>query len=344
MLNLVFTSLRYNAGKTGVMTGIAQLIEKKIGYMKPFGDRLLYRKKRLWDFDSAIFTNQFGIEELPEDMSIGFDHSKLRYMYDAESSREKVLEMAAHNSRGKDVLFVEGGRNINCGMSVHLDALTICNILNGKLIVVTSGDGDKIIDDLHFLVHNVDLKGVELGGVVINKVKDTEDFKAVHGSDLKELGVPVLGIIPYREELSRPTVRFIADILFARVLAGEESLHRSVHEVFVGAMSADAVQRMEQFKKRDKIIITSGDRSDMILAAIESDSVGIVLTNNILPPPNIIARASSAKIPLLLAQGDTYQIAKKIDQSVPLLSHSDTEKIALWKTLIKENVDLKKLS
>ena len=343
MLNLVFTSLRYNAGKTGVMAGIAQVLSKKIGYMKPFGDRLLYRKKRLWDFDSAVFTNHFNLDEQPEDMSMGFDHSKLRYMSDAESSRKKIEEMAAHNSNEKDVLLVEGGRNINCGMSINLDAITICNILKGKLVVITSGDGDKIIDDLTFLKQNVDLEGVKLGGVIINKVKDVSDFQTLHGNYLNELALPVLGVIPYREELSKPTVQFISDVLLARVLSGESAMNKTVREIFVGAMSADAILRLDRLKKHSKIIITSGDRSDMILAAIESNCVGIVLTNNILPPPNIIARAANMNIPLLLTKGDTFQIAKKIDQSVPLLSHTDTKKLALWKTLIEENIDWRQL-
>jgi len=343
MLNLVFTSLRYNAGKTGIMTGLAQLTDKKIGYMKPFGDRLLYRKKRLWDFDSAVFAHQFDLKESPEEMSIGFDHSKLRYMYDEAASRQRVLEMATHNSSGKDILFVEGGRNINCGMSVHLDAITLCKILQGKLIVITSGNGDKVIDDLIFLVKKINLDGVDFAGVIINKIQDVDDFGQVHEEHLNSLGIPVLGVVPYKDELSNPTVQFIADILFARILAGENAMDRPIREIFVGAMSADAVLRMEQIKKRNKIIITSGDRSDMILAAIESGCVGIVLTNNILPPPNIIARAAHANIPLLLARGDTYQVAKKIDQTVPLLSKTDTRKIALWKSLIQENVLWEKL-
>lgn len=339
MLNLVFTSLRYNAGKTGVMMGIAQRLNRKIGYMKPFGDRLLYRKKKLWDFDSEVFTNHFNLDEKPEGMSMGFDHSKLRYMYDTETSQAKIAEMAEQNSKGKDVLFVEGGRNINCGMSIKMDAITICNILKGKLIVITSGNGDKIIDDLTFLKNNVDLEGVDFGGVIINKVKDIQDFQSVHGNHLNELAIPILGVIPYQEALSKPTVQFISDVLLARVLSGESAMNKTVREVFVGAMSADAILRLDRIKKHNKIIITSGDRSDMILAAIESDCVGIVLTNNILPPPNIIAKAADMKIPLLLTKGDTFQIAKKIDQSVPLLCHTDTKKLSLWKTLIDENVD-----
>ncbi len=88
--------MRKSAGKTSVIVGIAAALNKKMAYIKPFGERMLYRKKRLWDYDSALITNLFGLKEDPVDMSIGFDHSKLRYMYDEEGTRKKLLETVAH--------------------------------------------------------------------------------------------------------------------------------------------------------------------------------------------------------------------------------------------------------
>ena len=68
----------------------AKPLGNKFGYLKPFGDRLIYRKKRLWDYDSALITNIFGLEQSSEDMTIGFEHSKLRYMYDEARTKNKL--------------------------------------------------------------------------------------------------------------------------------------------------------------------------------------------------------------------------------------------------------------
>ena len=54
MDKLVMASMRQDAGKTSVILGMAEASERKIGYMKPFGDRLHYRKKRLWDYDGRL--------------------------------------------------------------------------------------------------------------------------------------------------------------------------------------------------------------------------------------------------------------------------------------------------
>src|SRR4030042_1700331 len=112
MIKWVMASMRKSAGKTSVIVGIATALNKKMAYLKPFGERMLYRKKRLWDYDSALITNLFGLKEDPVDMSIGFDHSKLRYMYDEEGTKKKLLETIAHIGNDTEILFVEGGREL----------------------------------------------------------------------------------------------------------------------------------------------------------------------------------------------------------------------------------------
>ncbi|NQV50438.1 MAG: AAA family ATPase [Candidatus Marinimicrobia bacterium] len=344
MKNIIVTSLRKDAGKTSVIVGLAKNSTAKMGYLKPFGDRLLYRKKRLWDFDAAACTTAMKAEESPEAMSIGFDHSKLRFMYNAKTTREKVREIAELNSKGKDIMLVESGMEISHGLSVHLDALSLCKYLDGELLVILSGSNDQICDDAYSLKKTMDLSGIKLAGVIVNKVHDVEDFETVYKEHFDALQLPLLGVIPYAEVLTQPSMRFLADLFFAKVLAGEKGLDNTVKDVFVGAMSADAVLRMQRFNKTSKLVITSGDRSDMILAALDTQAAGIILTNNILPPSNIIARASAAHIPLLLVAQDTFQAAKKVDNLVSLLSKDDDQKMALLAELIKQHISISNLA
>jgi BioD-like phosphotransacetylase family protein len=184
------------------------------------------------------------------------------------------------------------------------------------------------------------LQGIDFAGVVVNKVKDVDDFKMVYEDILNKIGINILGIIPYEAELTYPSVQLISDMLMSKVISGEKSLDQVVREVFVGAMSGDAAQRVEKFKNKNKLIITAGDRSDMILAAIETKCVGIILTNNILPQPNIIAIASEKEVPLLLVHSDTHKAAKKIDQMVPLVDSTDLKKIGILEDSVKNYTTL----
>lgn len=252
MKHLIISSMRKDAGKTSLIVGIAKAFDKQFGYLKPFGDRLLYQKKRLWDYDSAVALTAMQTDELPEDMSIGFDHSKLRYMYDQEGTQTKISEMVDHLRPNKEILLYESGHDIVRGISVHLDALSLCRYVNGQLVVVLSGNTDQIMDDAVFLQQHIDLGENHFAGVVVNKIRDPEDFHATTDAFFKELGLSLLGVLPHRKELTYPNLRFIADVLFARVIAGEKGLEQVVKETFVGAMSGDAVMRLQRFKKKEK--------------------------------------------------------------------------------------------
>ncbi|MFX0014322.1 MAG: AAA family ATPase [Promethearchaeota archaeon] len=341
MKKIVIASTDEGAGKTSLIIGLAKALNKKIGYMKPFGDHLLYQKKRLWDYDSALVTNILGLEEQPENISIGFAHSKLRFMYDKASTKEKLIELLKNVGKDKEIVLIEGSKNLNYGLSVHLDALTVARNIGAELLLILSGPAEKIIDEITFLVNCVDTKDIELIGVIINKIKDVENFKDLYLDSIKELGVNVLGIIPYQKELTQFSMAYLYETIFAKVLAGEKGLDNKVEHIFVGAMSAAQVIKRPLWALENKLIITPGDRPDMIIAALESSTAGIVLTNNILPADPIIeSKANMANIPLLLVSTDTFATAKQIDDMQIMFTKDETEKINLLEKLVKEHIDL----
>jgi uncharacterized protein len=342
MKTLVIGSSNRSSGKTGVILGLNGALGKKAGYMKPFGDRLIYQKKRLWDYDSALLTNLWNLQESPEDISIGFEHAKLKYKYDAATTVEKLKEVAARTGLGKEILFVEGGMHLGYGLSVNLDAVSVAKALDGELVIIVSGSEGAVADDMAFMKKNLDLKGVNFKGVIFNQIHDLEDFKATTLPDILKLGIPVLGILPYQRELNRFTMGYVADFLFSKILAGEENLDNEVDHIVIGAMSVESALRASVFTQEKKLVITGGDRTDMILAAMESETSGIILTNNILPLPSVVSRASELKIPLLLVPLDTFQAAKQVDDREPLLTRHEPKKVELWTRLVKEHVNLEK--
>jgi len=344
MKKIIVSSMQKSAGKTSVIVGLAKVLKRTTGYMKPFGDRLFYRKKRLWDYDARLVTNIFGLEENPEEMSIGFDSSKLRYMYNEESIEEKLHELTTYVGKDKDIVFVEGGMNIGYGLSVNLDAISLAHYLDGTLIMVISGDDDTILDDIAFLKKHLDIAGINFGGVIINKVQDAVDFRDVYLPRISEMDINVLGIIPYCEQLTHFAVNYLAERLLAKVVAGEGGLRNTVKRIVIGAMSTSTVLSYPPFHEENKVVITGGDRSDIILACLGTNTAGIVLTGNILPPQNIISKASEQNVPLLLVTTDTYQTTKQIENIEPLLTSDDAEKIALWEQLVQEHVSIHQLA
>ena len=112
--------------------------------------------------------------------------------------------------------------------------------------------------------------------------------------------------------------------------------------MLIGAMSASTALKNPLFKEKNKLIITGGDRSDMVVAAIEHDTSCIILTNGILPPANIIAKADHHGVPLLSVKGDTYTVAKKVENLQPAMS-IDEKKLKIVEKMVDKNVDWKKI-
>ena len=340
MRSVVITSMHQNAGKTSIIIGLAKALQKNIGYIKPFGDRLLYRKKRLWDSDAALLNDIFVLNEDPAEMSIGFDHSRLLYIFDKNTITQKVINLQESAGKDKEILFVESGKELSYGVSVHLDAISLTKALAAELVIVVGGKEETIIDDIIFLKNHINLGAVNLKGIIINKVPHLEDFINIHLPMIKQLNINVIGVIPHYEELPQFTFNFLADRLFAKIITGESFLNRPVKNIIIGSMSANAAVKSPVFHEVNKVVITSGDRNDMIAAALESSTSAIVLTCNIEPSPDLISRAAELKIPLLLVAPDTYQIAKQVDLIEPLLQKDDFEKIVLIEQIIKKYVNL----
>jgi hypothetical protein len=343
MNKIVFASTRESAGKTSIIVGLTTALGKKAGYIKPFGDRLIYRRKKNWDYDASLLLQILGIDEEPESISLGFNHSKLRYVYDQESTKKAVVGMADNAGKGKEILFAEGGRDLAYGASLELDSISLAKYLGAKLVVVSSGDIDTVYDDIRHLKKNHDLGGVNFGGVIANKLPDVDDFESNFAGKIREMGVTILGAVPYKEQLTFYSVQFLADRLFAKVIAGEKGLGNIVKNIFVGAMSTEESMRNPLFNKENKFLITSGDRSDMILAALDSDTIGILLTNNLLPQANIISRAAEKNVPLLLVPMDTFQASKQIDRLEALPSKENAAGIQSLAQLMQKYVKLEEL-
>jgi uncharacterized protein len=341
MNKFVITSMRANAGKTSLIIGLAKALGGKIGYIKPFGERLIYHKKRLWDYDAALIANIFHMDNDPEEMSIGFHHAKLISMFDEAATREKIRDLIENIGEGKDSFFIEAGRDIAYGNAVHLDAFSLAQHADANLVVIVSGDENQILDDIFFLKRWGYTENSRFLGVIINKVPNAVEFTETRLPMIKQLGVNVLGVIPYCAELPLFTVSYLSDRLFAKIITGESQLSRSVKAFIIGAMSASAALKHPLFQEEHKVVITSGDRSDMIIAALGSKVSAIILTNNIMPSANLVAKASKLEVPLLLVSADTSAVAKQIDSMESLLTKDDADKITLMEQLINAHVRLK---
>ncbi len=340
MNNLIISSTEEEAGKTTIGLGIALSSPKKYNYFKPFGDRPIYKKKRLIDYDAKLFKNILELEEEYEKFCIGFDHSKIKYAYDKETIKDIITQRVEELSSTRESVIVETGSDWRFGSSISLDPASLYEMIPGEVVLVAPGSRTNIVDDLTASARYFDALDIPVKGAVLNKVDSVEDIENFALPDIEELGVKVLGVIPYIDDLDLTRVSFINDMLFGKVVAGEGGMDKIVEHVFVGALSVQEMVRNPLFHKERKLMVTGGDRSDVILASLDENTSGIVLTNDIIPPSNIISKADRAGIPLIVIPLDTYEAAQRIEHMDSITTIEDNFKIDRIKELISPKIKL----
>jgi BioD-like phosphotransacetylase family protein len=342
---IVVTSTRTSAGKTTVGLGCA-LASKgtRIGYFKPFGDRLVYKKKHLLDADAVLFRSVLGSPGAPEGHCLGFDYELL---WKQSKTTDMANELKRHLkavSPGRDLVIIESGFNFSYGRWAGLDALSIARTLEAEIVLVADGDPGIVYDKCSVFNDCAHDAGLKLNGIVINQIASAWKDKMGWAADaLKdEFSMDVLGMIPELPEIGRLTMETVAEKLSAKVLAGSNGLGKIVLKVRVGAMSAESAMAVRAFHEPNKLIITSGDRVDFILLALESNTSGIILTNGVVPHSNILAKAEEVGVPILSVQTDTYSTAKLVERIVPEVRPTEESKIAEIEKGIRKHVDVAK--
>ncbi len=138
--------------------------------------------------------------------------------------------------------------------------------------------------------------------------------------------------------------------LSADVLYGHSGLHSLVDNYVVAAMQ---IGNFLEYIRPGSLIITPGDRSDIILSSLASrlsssypDISGIVLTGGIEPATNVhklIEGWTGVPVPVLSAKGHTYQTVQELNRLYGRIETHDHQRIATALGGFSQHVNVKEL-
>ena len=184
--------------------------------------------------------------------------------------------------------------------------------------------------------------------VVINRV-DPREGESILAAVKKNLpSIPRVYVLPEEPFLEQPTVRDISRGLGAELISGDDTwLDGEVSTVKVAAMELpNFLDHLEE----GSLVITPGDRSDIILGTLAADRstsyprvAGMVLTGNLKPSPQIerlIGGRLSSQVPVLAVGTDTFTTAMNVSTIRPALAVEDKRKIAAALGVIESHMDL----
>lgn len=343
---------RQHDGKTTTSLGLIAALQTKfprVGYIKPVGQRFVEIAEHKIDEDTVLMDSVYSLNCPLVDMSpIAVEPDFTRKYLQAASNNalvERIQDAFDRVAWEKDFVLCEGSGHAGVGAVFDLSNAQVARHLGCKAIIVSRGGIGKPIDEVTLNLALFEKEGVEIIGVIINKVlPEKVDYIADFARrGLKRKGLELLGVIPHQPILESPTLEAINEELSAEVLNPSVSLRGLVNDVVVGAMSA---QNATRFFQRGVLLITPGDREDLLEAAVATKPqkmAGIVLTGGIKPANGLLRALRNMQIPVLLAKKDSYEVASKVHDLTAKTRPTDAEKISLIRDIVTEHVNVKKI-
>ena len=329
-----------NRGKTTTSLGLLAAIRDRglrLGFVKPVGQRYLVVEGTRADEDAVLMSEVLALPDALNDMSpvtlprhFTTDFIMGRVVGDLGAAVAAACDRVA---AGKDVVVIEGTGHAGVGAVVGLSNARAAAILGSPVIIVSEGGVGRPIDEIVLNRELFEAEGVEVLGAVVNKV-DVEShphLPEVLARGLAQHDIRLLGCIPYSEFLANPSLELIATHLDGELLAGEATPGATIGWVAIGAMQAR--HAIELLRDRT-LLITPGDRDDLIRAAIEANRlaavprvIGLILTGGFRPSDAVMDEVRGAGVFAYLVGTDTYRTAQAVDEILVKTHASDVEKI-----------------
>ena len=354
---LFVAATRQNDGKSTISLGLLQVLKKKyskIGFMKPVGQHYVEREGYKIDEDVVLMRDVCGIDSHLKDMNPITVEKGFTERYIEEGGLEEYIRLIKDSyrrvSRDKQLVLIEGTGHAGVGSVFDLSNASVARILGSKVLLISTGGIGRPIDEITINKALFDQEGVEVVGVVINKVlpEKYEKIKRLTQAGLERKGIRLLGVVPFKKELTYPTMEQILEATGARVLCCEEFLQKRVENILVGAM--EPYHALAHFAPHS-LIIVPGDREDIILAVIAGERVmgeeyqiaGIILTGGLLPHKGVLRLMKEGQFPILLSEDDTYTTTKKVHERRVKIRATDEYKVKEAADLVSEYLDLEEI-
>lgn len=345
-----------DTGKTTTSLGLYAALSQKfprMGYIKPVGQRFTDVDGRRIDEDSLLMKSVYETLVPIEDMSpitIEPDFTR-RYINEANHDTlvRRIQRSFDRASWEKDFAIIEGSGHAGVGSVFDLSNATVARILASKVLLVVPGGIGLPIDEGALNKALFEREGVEVVGVVMNKVlagkmEQTADF-ARRG--FAKLGLELLGVMPVQKILAEPSLLQIAETIRGTFHCNARFARNHASNVVMGAVSSANISR----KLADgTLLIVPGDREDIVLAAISEVSsqspkklCGLILSDDFKPHPSLLEMLEKTRLPVVFSAMDSYTIAQRILSLTIKIQPGDTHKIESVQDLVARHIDIPRL-
>lgn len=366
--NIMLIPIGTGVGLTSISLGMVRALERhgvKVRFFKPIAQ--LRPDDKGPERSTTILSKSPTVNPLePFDMA----HAESLIRADqTDVLMEQIIARVSESVGATETLIVEGlvhtrshhfADDINYAVAKALDADII--------FVATPGNDTPIglMNRLEIAYHSWGgAQNRRLIGAIVNKIGAPVDEEGRMRPDLSEMfdhdpsqridtagmfqlpgksPLRILGSVPYNLALVSPRASDLAKHLSARILNAGEMHTRRLRKV---TFCARSLPNMVTHIKTDSLLVTSGDRSDVIvsacLAAMNGVKIGaLLLSGGYEPEPAIMElceQAFETGLPVFLIDSNTWQTSlniQRFDHEVPV---DDAVRIDLVQEYVASHID-----
>ncbi len=332
--------IRFGVGLTSVTLGIVRALQQlgvEARYVKPVAQGI--------SDNSDHFARQILQIPVPEAISLNAASERIR-ANQAPELMEEIVSLCMNACDGTSVLFVEGAHVDSAHPFTTNLNVQIASSLKTDVVLVADASDENVAADLDMSIRQFQNAGCNVVGVVFNKVRDNFDKYAIHK---KFKNLKLWGFIKENPTLYAPRTLDIARHLKAEIInAGEIAERRVLESVICARSVANTIPRM----RPGALMMTSGDRDDVIIAIALAESRGIRLAGMLLTHDSPISAevmglagpALTVGLPILRTNLDSFMTARRITHLPAVVPIDDIARMTIVIDTVAEDLDDEVLS
>lgn len=353
-----------HVGKTTSTLGLVANLKKQgynVGYCKPVGQKYLEVEGKKADKDAVLFADMIGIELQPEYHSpvVLSRGVTTQFIEDPSqfSFREQILRAEKYMQEHHDLVVYEGTGHPGVGSVVDLSNAQVAEMLGAKVVMVVEGGVGRTLDKLAYSIALFEERKIPILGVIVNKVMPGKEDKIRHYVELKltQMGLPLLGVLPYDKALSYPILLSVKHAVGGTVILNKGQLDNRVEEIVAGSL----LESEDFLNHQNRLLVVSSLRLKEAIAktrklseandVIGSPFSGVIVTNDgrrtkeINFDEDTLAYLKEHQIPVLTTSLDTLGAVTKISRIEVKISRRTPWKVLRAVELISQCVDFKAL-
>lgn len=349
-------TIEANSGKSVVVLGLMRMLlgkTAKVGYFRP-----IIEDTKNNEPDNHINTVVSYFElDINYKKAYAYKRSEVLELYNRGKSGDvidHIIKKYKYLEERFDIVLVEGTDFSHENSSLELDInMLISKNLGLPVIIVSRGDNStnisEVVDNVQ-LAHDTFKEEVDVLSIMTNKVnpEDITNLKSLLNKRIPS-GTDIT-VIPKIKSLASPTIKEIVNKLSGNILFGADMINNQVDSSNVATMQ---LRNYLNQLKEDCLVITAGDRADIILGALQANISknypkisGILLTGGLLPEDSILKliEGLSSIIPIISVKGGTFEVANAVGKIKSRIYAENIEKIETSIATFEKHVDTDKLA